>query len=188
MAGIYDVLELSTAVKPWLLRHLLDDRGRAHRLPGPRHRGASTASRRSTSCSREPSPRPHTPPDRADAARRQEARARRTSSSPAPTTSASSGWSPERTPTCSSTGGPSGCGPTAASRPEQGLFVDQRWMDFVPGHRVRRSRSCATPATTSRTGTCNSRPLERSEGATVRAGAASLLPLQRATTRTVRGV
>src|SRR5215210_2808060 len=26
MAAIYDVLELSTAVKPWLLRHLLDDR------------------------------------------------------------------------------------------------------------------------------------------------------------------
>ena len=24
MAAIYDVLELSTAVKPWLLRHLLD--------------------------------------------------------------------------------------------------------------------------------------------------------------------
>jgi hypothetical protein len=27
MAAIYDVLELSTAVKPWLLRHLLDGRG-----------------------------------------------------------------------------------------------------------------------------------------------------------------
>jgi hypothetical protein len=27
MAAIYDVLELSTAVKPWLLRHLLDERG-----------------------------------------------------------------------------------------------------------------------------------------------------------------
>src|SRR5215217_2557093 len=26
MAAIYDVLELSTAVKPWLLRHLLDER------------------------------------------------------------------------------------------------------------------------------------------------------------------
>src|SRR5215218_2881357 len=27
MAALYNVLELSTAVKPWLLRHLLDDRG-----------------------------------------------------------------------------------------------------------------------------------------------------------------
>ena len=27
MAALYSVLELSTAVKPWLLRHLLNDRG-----------------------------------------------------------------------------------------------------------------------------------------------------------------
>ena len=40
MAASYDVLELSTAVKPWLLRHLLDaPRGRRCRLSRPRHLG-----------------------------------------------------------------------------------------------------------------------------------------------------
>ena len=63
--------------------------------------------------------------------------------------------------------------------PERGYFVDQRWMDFAPGL-VPPRRSCATPATTSPTGTCRARR-SRSATATATGGrrAAALLPLQR---------
>ena len=41
--------------------------------------------------------------------------------------------------------------------PERGYFVDQRWMDFAPGLVPELRTCCATPATTSPTGTCRAR-------------------------------
>ena len=51
MAARYDVLELSTAVKPWLLRHLLHDRGLERWPTWTRTSRSSPPCQRSIRCS-----------------------------------------------------------------------------------------------------------------------------------------
>ena len=135
MAALYDVLELSTAVKPWLLRHLLDARGAtARRLPRPRHAALRAARRdvRALCASTASCSRPHNLG--ADAARRPQAeraghpdRGRlqprlRRASTPGAFADALLDWWAERLET------------DCIVDPERGFFVDQRWMDFAPGH------------------------------------------------------
>ena len=171
MTAGYSVLELSTAVKPWLLRRSARRRGVERvtyldpdiqvfdSLDGGRRAAARAPARRQ--------PASH----RADAARR-----------PPP----SRDRHPHRrlvqprlcrvrrraeTPRGCSTGGPSGWPRTASSPPRRGYFVDQRWMDFAPGL-VEASTSCATRATTSPTGTCAGRELRGAPATATRSTAA----------------
>ena len=133
MAARYDVLELSTAVKPWLLRHLLDDRGLERlayldpdiqvfapltevdtlldehemvlipHLTEPIPRDGRKPSRERHPDRRRLQPRLH----RAVAAARGGRRARLVVGAAASA--------------------------TASSTPARGYFVDQRWMDLLPG-------------------------------------------------------
>ena len=72
--------------------------------------------------------------------------------------------------------------------PERGFFVDQRWIDLVPGHGGVASTCCATPASTSPTGTSPTRPVSERDGTLVRQGRrpAAAVPLQRLRRRRAR--
>ena len=129
MATIYNVLELATAVKPWLLRHAAGDE-RRRRLPRPRHRGLRLA--RAVGIARpEAFDRAHAAlvdsaaarrahPERADhpAGRRVQPRLHRGVARRAPFLS----WWEERLRR------------ECRIAPTTGLFVDQRWVDFVPSY------------------------------------------------------
>ena len=107
---------------------------------------------------------------RPDAARRPQARTSRTSSSRAPTTSASSASARARSPTQLLDWWGERLERDCIVDPERGFFVDQRWIDLVPGHGGGLPRCCATRASTSPTGTS---PRGRSTRARRHAGASS---------------
>ena len=130
MATIYDVLELADRAEAVAPAAAARER-RCRLLPRSRHRGVRVAR----------SDRDAGPPalDRAHAAHH-DARCRVTAWSRA---RRRSGWressisdsSPCRvTPARSSRGGRNGCAASAGSRSKHGLFVDQRWIDFVPSY------------------------------------------------------
>ena len=129
----YNVLELSTAVKPWLLRYLLNEQGVERvayldpdiQVFDSRAGGGRPAARAPAGGQ----PAPHRARCRATAT----SPPRPTSSWPARSTSASPASPPARRPTSCWPGGPSAWPPTACVAPERGYFVDQRWMDFAPG-------------------------------------------------------
>ena len=132
MAALYSVLELSTAVKPWLLRHLLNVRGCAtlayldpdievhgslaeleallheHRLVVTPHLTA-------------PMPRDGLKPSETDILIAGSYNLGFIGLAPGPDTDALLDWWGERLAT------------DCIVAPERGFFVDQRWMDFAPG-------------------------------------------------------
>jgi glycosyltransferase involved in cell wall biosynthesis/SAM-dependent methyltransferase len=132
MAALYNVLELSTAVKPWLLRHLLGERGcetvayldpdieifdrldeidalaREHRLVVTPHLTA-------------PMPRDGRKPSETDILIAGSYNLGFIGLAPSPDTTALLDWWAERLET------------DCVIAPERGYFVDQRWMDFAPG-------------------------------------------------------
>lgn len=132
MAALYDVLELSTAVKPWLLRHLLNVRGATtlayldpdievhdslaeleallheHRLVVTPHLTA-------------PMPRDGLKPSETDILIAGSYNLGFIGLAPGPDTDELLDWWGERLAT------------DCIVAPERGFFVDQRWMDFAPG-------------------------------------------------------
>ncbi|MBA3746694.1 MAG: FkbM family methyltransferase, partial [Solirubrobacterales bacterium] len=132
MAALYNVLELSTAVKPWLLRHLLDERGaetlayldpdiqifdslgeleallHEHRLVCTPHLTA-------------PMPRDGLKPSETDILIAGSYNLGFIGLAPGPDTNELLDWWAERLET------------DCVVAPERGFFVDQRWMDFAPG-------------------------------------------------------
>ncbi|CAN5141107.1 hypothetical protein BH20ACT16_BH20ACT16_00680 [soil metagenome] len=132
MAALYNVLELSTAVKPWLLRHLLNVRGcetlayldpdievhdslgeleallHEHRLVVTPHLTA-------------PMPRDGLKPSETDILIAGSYNLGFIGLAPGPDTDALLDWWGERLAT------------DCIVAPERGFFVDQRWMDFAPG-------------------------------------------------------
>jgi glycosyltransferase involved in cell wall biosynthesis/SAM-dependent methyltransferase len=132
MAALYSVLELSTAVKPWLLRHLLNVRGcetlayldpdievhdsldeleallHEHRLVVTPHLTA-------------PMPRDGLKPSETDILIAGSYNLGFIGLAPGPDTDALLDWWGERLAT------------DCIVAPERGFFVDQRWMDFAPG-------------------------------------------------------
>lgn len=132
MAALYDVLELSTAVKPWLLRHLLNVRGcetlayldpdieihdsleeierllHEHRLVVTPHLTA-------------PMPRDGLRPSETDILIAGSYNLGFIGLAPGPDTDALLDWWGERLET------------DCIVAPDRGFFVDQRWMDFAPG-------------------------------------------------------
>ena len=132
MAVMYSVLELSTAVKPWLLRWMLARRRRRRGLPRPGHAPLRAAGRDVPGRAR---PRARAQPalHRPDAARRPQAqraghpdrgrlqprlhRHRLAARSP---TTLLDWWGVRLERDC-------------IVDPERGFFVDQRWIDLVPG-------------------------------------------------------
>ena len=132
MAALYNVLELSTAVKPWLLRHLLNVRGATtlayldpdievhgsldelesllheHRLVVTPHLTA-------------PMPRDGLKPSETDILIAGSYNLGFIGLAPGPDTDELLDWWGERLAT------------DCIVAPERGFFVDQRWMDFAPG-------------------------------------------------------
>jgi SAM-dependent methyltransferase len=132
MAALYSVLELSTAVKPWLLRYLLNERGcetlsyldpdievhgrldeidsllRAHGLVVTPHLTA-------------PMPRDGRKPSETDILIAGSYNLGFIGLTPGPATDELLDWWGERLET------------DCVVAPERGYFVDQRWMDFAPG-------------------------------------------------------
>jgi glycosyltransferase involved in cell wall biosynthesis/SAM-dependent methyltransferase len=132
MAALYSVLELSTAVKPWLLRHLLNVRGcetlayldpdievhdslaeleallHEHRLVVTPHLTAAM-------------PRDGLKPSETDILIAGSYNLGFIGLAPGPDTDALLDWWGERLVT------------DCIVAPERGFFVDQRWMDFAPG-------------------------------------------------------
>jgi hypothetical protein len=132
MAARYDVLELSTAVKPWLLRHLLHDRGleKVAYLDPDIQVCSSLAGIDALLDDHEIALIPHLTEPIPDDGRKPSATdiliagaynlgfvalARR------PEVDALLAWWAERLES------------ECVVAPERGIFVDQRWMDFVPG-------------------------------------------------------
>ena len=132
MAAGYSVLELSTAVKPWLLRHLLHERGAAgDHLPGPRHPGVRLA-RRGVRAPHGPRGGRQPASHRRDASRRSTphgdrhphlrlVQPRLCRIRPGAEVDQLLDWWSERLAT------------DCLVAPERGYFVDQRWMDLAPG-------------------------------------------------------
>ena len=166
MITIYNVMELATALKPFLLRHLLADRRVQRHLPRPRHRGVRAA-RRHRCGGRAPRHRAHPapahpgarrpPPARREGVRRvgrlqPRVRGRR-----------------DRGRRSSSTGGPSGAAATASTTCPTGCSSTSAGSTWRPPTSPR--TCCATPASTSPTGTSTSAPSSRRRAAAIsRAG------------------
>src|SRR5215204_4266127 len=132
MAAIYDVLELSTAVKPWLLRHLLDGRGMeqvAYLDPDIRVYDRLEEIERLTSEHglvliphiTSPLPRDGKRPSEADILISGTYNLGFISLERSPSTDDLLDWWSERLKT------------DCVVAPDVGYFVDQRWMDFVHG-------------------------------------------------------
>ncbi len=180
MAMRYSVLELSTAVKPWLLRHLLARDRRSRHVPRPRHQDLRLARSGWTSSRARARRRADPAQPRADPARRAQAEPGRHHDRRASTTSATSRslrgrrwtglldwWADRLRRDC-------------RVDPAWGYFVDQRWFDL--GARVPEptSRSCATPQYNVAYWNLHSRRLERGgDGYLVDGRPLGLLPLQR---------
>jgi hypothetical protein len=162
MAARYDVLELSTAVKPWLLRHLLYDRGleKVAFLDPDIQVCSSLAEIDALLDDHEIALIPHlTEPIPDDGRKPSEtdiliagaynlgfiALARR------PQVDALLAWWSERLQT------------ECVVAPERGIFVDQRWMDFVPGF-LERVAVVRDPGYDVAYWNLHSRPIGRSDG------------------------
>jgi len=132
MAAIYDVLELSTAVKPWLLRHLLEERGlervayldpdiriydRLDEIDGLTREHGLVLIPHITS----PLPRDGKRPSEADILISGTYNLGFISLERGPRTEGLLDWWSERLRT------------DCVVAPDAGYFVDQRWMDFVHG-------------------------------------------------------
>jgi glycosyltransferase involved in cell wall biosynthesis/SAM-dependent methyltransferase len=132
MAAIYDVLELSTAVKPWLLRHLLEERGlervayldpdiriydRLDEIDGLTREHGLALIPHITS----PLPRDGKRPSEADILISGTYNLGFISLERSPRTDGLLDWWSERLKT------------DCVVAPDAGYFVDQRWMDFVHG-------------------------------------------------------
>jgi glycosyltransferase involved in cell wall biosynthesis/SAM-dependent methyltransferase len=132
MAALYNVLELSTAVKPWLLRHLLGERGcatvayldpdievfdRLDELEQLLHEHRLVVTPHLTA----PMPRDGLKPSETDILIAGSYNLGFIGLAPGPDTDALLDWWGERLAT------------DCVVAPERGFFVDQRWMDFAPG-------------------------------------------------------
>jgi SAM-dependent methyltransferase len=132
MAALYDVLELSTAVKPWLLRHLLNVRGcqtlayldpdiqlfdRLDELEALLHEHRLVVTPHLTA----PMPRDGRKPSETDILIAGTYNLGFIGLAPGPDTDALLDWWGERLET------------DCVVAPERGFFVDQRWIDFAPG-------------------------------------------------------
>jgi glycosyltransferase involved in cell wall biosynthesis len=168
MAARYDVLELSTAVKPWLLRHLLHDRGleKIAYLDPDIQVCSSLAEIDALLDDHEIALIPHlTEPIPNDGRKPSEtdiliagaynlgfvALARR------PRVDALLSWWSEHLAT------------ECLVAPERGIFVDQRWMDLVPGF-LERVAVVRDPGYDVAYWNLHSRPLERRDGELLAAG------------------
>jgi glycosyltransferase involved in cell wall biosynthesis len=168
MAARYDVLELSTAVKPWLLRHLLHDRGleKIAYLDPDIQVCSSLAEIDALLDDHEIALIPHlTEPIPNDGRKPSEtdiliagaynlgfvALARRP-----PVDALLSWWSEHLATEC-------------LVAPERGIFVDQRWMDLVPGF-LERVAVVRDPGYDVAYWNLHSRPLERRDGQLLAAG------------------
>ena len=133
MAASYDVMELSTAVKPWLLRHLLDRPGVdsvAYLDPDIQvFASLEEICPAGPGARRRPDPALH----RAAPQRRPQAERRGHPRSPAPTTSASSPSAPGETAHALLDWWSERLEKDCVNEPERGRFVDQRWIDLAPG-------------------------------------------------------
>lgn len=133
MRGTYDILELSTAVKPWLLRTLLDRErdgaGIAYLDPDIQLHGPLVAVEEAlrehpmvlTPHLTGPMPRDGLKPTEQDILIAGVYNLGFIGLAPDPETDAFLDWWSERLLT------------DCHNRPERGFFVDQRWVDFVPG-------------------------------------------------------
>ena len=132
MAALYSVLELSTAVKPWLLRHLLNVRGATtlayldpdieihgslDELEALLHQHRLVVTPHLTA----PMPRDGRKPSETDILIAGSYNLGFIGLAPGPDTDELLDWWGERLAT------------DCIVAPERGLFVDQRWMDFAPG-------------------------------------------------------
>ena len=155
MAFRYDVMELNTAVKPFVLAHLLFERGIDRVLYlDPDILVLSTLDpvfRELDACSIVLTP--HATRPYQDAKQPDEISLLRTGAynlgfigvAKTEESRAMLNWWQER------------CREHCVVQPEDGLFVDQKWIDLVPGFHPG-TRSCATRGSTSRTGTSTSAP------------------------------
>jgi glycosyltransferase involved in cell wall biosynthesis/SAM-dependent methyltransferase len=132
MAARYDVLELSTAVKPWFLRHLLHERGLdrvAYLDPDIQVFGSLTEVERLLDDHEmvliphvtEPIPSDGRKPSEVDILIAGAYNLGFVALTRRPEVDAVLDWWSERLET------------DCLVAPERGMFVDQRWMDFVPG-------------------------------------------------------
>ncbi|HEX6390873.1 MAG TPA: hypothetical protein VFZ89_15540, partial [Solirubrobacteraceae bacterium] len=132
MAALYSILELSTAVKPWLLRYLLHERGaaalayldpdievfdRLDELEALLHEHRLVVTPHLTA----PMPRDGLRPSETDILIAGSYNLGFIALTPGPDTDALLDWWGERLAT------------DCIVAPERGFFVDQRWMDFAPG-------------------------------------------------------
>jgi glycosyltransferase involved in cell wall biosynthesis/SAM-dependent methyltransferase len=132
MAALYSILELSTAVKPWLLRYLLHKRGadalvyldpdiqvfdRLDELEALLHEHRLVVTPHLTA----PMPRDGLRPSETDILIAGSYNLGFIALTPGPDTDALLDWWGERLAT------------DCIVAPERGFFVDQRWMDFAPG-------------------------------------------------------
>ncbi len=132
MATIYDVLELSTAVKPWLLKHLLNERGcdtlayldpdiqvidRLDEIEALLHEHRLVVTPHLT----EPMPRDGRKPSETDILIAGSFNLGFVGMARGEDIDALLDWWSERLET------------DCIVAPERGFFVDQRWMDFAPG-------------------------------------------------------
>ncbi|MEA2195446.1 MAG: hypothetical protein QOG42_1880 [Solirubrobacteraceae bacterium] len=132
MAALYSILEMSTAVKPWLLRYLLDERGaealvyldpdievfdRLDELEALLHEHRLVVTPHLTA----PMPRDGLRPSETDILTAGSYNLGFIGLAPGPDTDALLDWWAERLAT------------DCIVAPERGFFVDQRWMDFAPG-------------------------------------------------------
>src|SRR3954467_2241098 len=132
MAALYSVLELSTAVKPWLLRYLLNVRGcetlayldpdiqvfdRLDEIEARLHEHHLVVTPHLTA----PMPRDGLKPSETDILIAGAYNLGFVALTPGPDTDELLDWWSERLKT------------DCIVAPERGFFVDQRWMDFAPG-------------------------------------------------------
>ena len=161
MIAGYSVLELSTAVKPWLLGRLLDRPGRrAGHLPRSRHPGAAVRSSEVEDAARRARPRRQPASHRRNAPGRAPPggdgyphlgllQSRLAGFAAGAEVDALLGWWVERLAT------------DCLVAPERGYFVDQRWMDLAPGLIpslvILRDRATTSPTGISPAGRCAAR-------------------------------
>ena len=168
MAARYDVLELSTAVKPWLLRHLLHERG-VEKLAylDPDIEVCASLSEVDSLLEvndvaliphlTEPIPRDGRKPSEADILIAGAYNLGFIGIARGSHADSLLDWWSERLET------------ECVVAPERGIFVDQRWMDFVPGF-LERAAIIRDPGYDVAYWNLHSRPLRRADGEVQAAG------------------
>ncbi len=168
MAARYDVLELSTAVKPWLLRHLLHDRDLAKvAYLDPDIQVCSSLCEIDALLDdheialiphlTEPIPRDGLKPSEGDILIAGSYNLGFVGLARGPRVDELLDWWSERLET------------ECVVAPERGIFVDQRWMDFVPGF-LERVAVVRDPGYDVAYWNLHSRPLQRRNGQLLAAG------------------